>query len=280
LGAEGYAIRVFDNSWLSYCDESNAAIVSCETFPANTVKSLEGTDIGGSGKAKVLVSAFLEGSSALGIIRPYIGLPDYRVGALDAPDILKSVADSIEANPTRTAFFAHVLSPHNSYVFDEFCRPKRNVRHWLRRMNDFDVTSTTINSPASRQERYKAYFAQVRCTQRLLEAFFERLRKEGIYQRATIVVHGDHGSRIGIHSPNAKAEHLIKESDLHDHYSTLFAVKRPLQGPDYDTRPRSIQALFGELFLGRNLTTRAGSVILRRREGEEAIWLPIRNLGS
>ena len=50
LADEGYAIRVFDNSWLSYCDESNVAIVSCETFAANTVRSLEGINVSISGK--------------------------------------------------------------------------------------------------------------------------------------------------------------------------------------------------------------------------------------
>ena len=280
LADAGYAIRVFDNSWMSYCDESNLAIVSCETSPANSVKSLTRANADSAGKAKVLLSAFLEGSPAISLFRSFIGLPLYRIGALDAPEILQSITESIVTNPTGTAFFAHLLSPHNSYVFDETCRPKRDVTNWLRRMEDFVVSPTTINSPSSRQERYEAYFAQVRCTQRLLGQFFDQLREAGVFQRATIIVHGDHGSRIGLLEPNTQARYLLTKRDLLDHYSTLFAVKRPQEEPGYDKATRSIQAIFAETFFGRNLTNRSGHVILRLKDGEVATWLPIGELGS
>ncbi len=113
--------------------------------------------------------------------------------------------------------FAHFLMPHYSYVYDPSCNLKQDVSTWHRRYITYSTTGA-VNTPGSRRERYEAYFDQVRCAYELLAGFFDELKQAGIYDDATIIVHGDHGSRIGIYDPWLQNRPLLTEDDLLDSY--------------------------------------------------------------
>ncbi len=162
---------------------------------------------------------------------------------------LSKMALGLTQNPRGTAVFAHFLMPHFSYVYDSSCKLKEEISTWLWRSLIFSTTSA-VNTPDSRRERYQAYFDQVRCAYELLAGFFDELKQAGLYDDATIIVHGDHGSRIGIHDPWPQTRSLLSEDDLFDYYSTLYAVKRPGVEPRYSREQRSIQAMFSEHFFG------------------------------
>ena len=79
------------------------------------------------------------------------------------------------------AHFVHLLLPHQPYEFDESGSRVRSLGA-AQRFDDFSAMSA-------------AYEEQVMLVDALLGKFISRLKTEGIYDRSTIIVTGDHGPR-------------------------------------------------------------------------------------
>ena len=71
------------------------------------------------------------------------------------------------------------------------------------------------------------YFGQLRCALKSLCGLFAELKEAGIFERSFIVLHGDHGSQVGKHLPDAWNFEKLGWADYRAHFSTLFAVKSP-----------------------------------------------------
>ena len=84
----------------------------------------------------------------------------------------------------------------------------------------------------------------------------------GAFEDATIVVHGDHGSRIARVAPLTTAPQPLSDEDLADMYSVLLAVRSPSLSPGYRQDLVSLQALFREMFLGGSRGDRPPDVFL------------------
>lgn len=56
------------------------------------------------------------------------------------------------------------------------------------------------------------------------------MKSMGIFKEATVIVHGDHGSRIYLNHPLVGNKEMLTDADLRDGYSALFAVKAPRAG--------------------------------------------------
>ncbi len=268
MAAKGYAIRVYDNSWLGYCAEDNPRIESCDLFPANSVVYLQSLDIPDLDKAKVLLSAFMEVSPMTESLRDIVKVPLYRLGALATSEVLERIAEAVASGGPGRLIFAHLLSPHYSYVYGAECGLKADIDTWSNRALPFRRQDEAINTTGSRIERYQAYFAQVRCMKRQLQGLFDSLRAAGRYDEATIIIHGDHGSRISIWNPEVAVGERLSDRDIIDNYATLYAIKRPGLAPAYDPTARSIQALFAETFLKQPIHPDRGEIVLRLTYGE------------
>ena len=249
LADQGYDVRVYRNDWLDFCPDDPPNLKSCEVSPANSVLLLRDVELPALQKAKLILFGFWT-STATRLRYPLN--PEYRLGAIAMKEGLSKMALDLKQNPRGTAVFAHFLMPHYSYVYDPSCNLKQEISTWQSRYIAYSTTGM-VNTPDSRRERYQAYFDQVRCVYELLAGFFDELKQAGLYDDATIIVHGDHGSRIGIYDPWPQNRSLLTEDDLFDYYSTLYAVKRPGVEPSYSREQRSIQALFSEQFFGEVL---------------------------
>jgi hypothetical protein len=264
LGNAGYRIRVYQNNWLKFCVDDHPAIEYCGTFRANSVKSLDGSGLSALAKTRLILNSFVDNSSLFSIFRRKTRVPKVKLGALAAPAVLDRIAADLEERPRGTAVFTHLLIPHYSYIFDESCRPKANPADWINRF-DLQVSGAArINSPRSRALRYETYFRQVRCAHALLGSFFGKLAEAGLFEDATIIVLGDHGSRIALVNPVEGLADQLSDRDIIDHFSSLFAIKRPGKPASYDSGARSIQALFAEEIFGRRLPDESSEVVLRR----------------
>ncbi len=71
-------------------------------------------------------------------------------------------------------------------------------------------------APESRRRRYAGYFDQLGCLYRSLREFLEDLQASGLLQDAAIILHGDHGSRISLLTPNRDAAERLSDADLVD----------------------------------------------------------------
>jgi hypothetical protein len=140
---------------------------------------------------------------------------------------------------------------------------KRDIEAWVNNVSpDADVSMGIINSPESRRRYYASYFQQVRCVHKALREFFEGMQQIMAYDDATIIIHGDHGSRIALAASNRMYADLLTDADLVDTYSALFAVHGRRFDSGYDTSFRSIQALFADMFLQHTLTHEPTDVVL------------------
>ena len=134
-------------------------------------------------------------------------------------------------------FFAHLLTPHEPYVYDADCDLRLHESQWL--WPEVALTHT----PGSRAERYPYYFEQITCVTRQLRGVFDALKVAGVFDEATIIVHSDHGSRIRQIRPSGSEQESLSQVDYVERFSTLFAVRSPQVVPGYDDHMRPLQDL-------------------------------------
>ncbi len=258
LSDRGFNIRVYQSDYLDLCLREAPGIQSCHVSPANSISLLRASDLPTDQLARVMLESFVE-SLAIGLGTKL--KPKYRLGALAAPEVLSQITQDLALAPRGTAVFAHLLMPHHSYVYDSACNLKKDISLWQNSSDPVALNQPT-SSPTSRRERYIFYFEQTRCAYKLLGEFFRNLQKINMFDDSTVILHGDHGSRIGLFSPAAGGLTAISEADIVTYFSTLYAVKRPGLAPIYDPRMRSIQALFAESFLEQDLSESGPFVFL------------------
>jgi len=77
------------------------------------------------------------------------------------------------------------------------------------------------------EERAMRYFEQTECALVSMRKIFEDMQKAGIFERSIIVVHGDHGSKIGKYSALYRNLNKLTPLEYRAIFSTLFAIKLP-----------------------------------------------------
>jgi hypothetical protein len=275
LVQKGYQIRVYQSEYLDFCNAKDADVTYCFTYPANSIRSIAHTDISLSDKLGLIFSRLASRSLSYRIakapIRSSHAAPttvletdEVWLGGLSALPVFGRIASDMRTQARGTVFFAHLLLPHSSYIFDRDCSMSKEP--WLR---NFDPSQPWWgNTPASRRQRYALYIEQMRCTQRELAKLFEQMKALGIFDDALIIVHGDHGSRIAINSPSFENRESLSDNDLRDNYSTLMAIHtREFEGR-YSGERRSIQSLFADLIMENSASDETADVYLRRGRDE------------
>lgn len=283
----GYRIRVYQNDYLDFCKTKNAEVDYCFTYPGNSIKSLEDSEISFNNKLKLLFARFINKSlayrvvisalrSQLSISKNVFATGEVWLGGLSSLSIFERIASDMRVEARGTAFFAHLLLPHSSYFFNRDCSIRHDSETWLR---NFDPLQPLWgNTSESRRERYALYIDQVRCTHRALEKLFTDMKALGIFDGALIIVHGDHGSRIAINSPMLENKDLLTDTDLKDNYSTLMAVHAQGLEAGYSLEKRSIQDLFADIIMDSSIEAENNNVFLRRgnrTDEEELLSIPM-----
>ncbi len=253
LSGEGYRIRVYQSSFLDYCDRS-FRIRSCETRPANSVRNISLLDLPLWSKAGLVDLFFLEHYSDIYLRGREILSRVLRRGgeaAWEAPngwytfpaamELLDRLrADIRSDDPRGTLYFAHLLAPHDGYVVDADCHPWSLPRLQLGREADRGT-----RSEAERAARYDLYAAQVECLYRRLATLFATADSLPAARRMVVIVHGDHGSWITLHDPRPQFLSAMAPSDFTDALSALFAIRAPGIPPGYDRAFAPINDLVG-----------------------------------
>ncbi|OHC75980.1 MAG: hypothetical protein A3G18_01490 [Rhodospirillales bacterium RIFCSPLOWO2_12_FULL_58_28] len=278
LSGDGYKIRVYQTDLLNFC--AHRSVDYCFVYPVNSVGSLMDADLAASAKARVILGLFFSESLTYNFISILRQRADRALGGsllswevaeptinpLPSIKIIDRVMTDLRRQERGAAYLAHILLPHYSYIFDQECRIRADVAEWLK-----STKSLFGNTPQSRNQRYRLYFDQVRCTYKKLDALFNDMRENKTFGEATIIIHGDHGSRIALTEPRAAADDSVSDADLVDTFSTLFAVKMPGAAEGYEERTISLQDIFAELMLEQP-TTGAGNHIsitpMPRKKGD------------
>lgn len=304
LAKAGYSIDVFQTHYLDYCGKpgtSIAPINKCSSYNVSDVRFFHGMDIPYATKGKLLFDYIIKVDfedfllvalllyqrlrEALGPAFPEWNFQSISPSPLVSMEAVSKLTERISSLKNGEAVFAHIILPHNPYVFDRQCR-LLDVSDWVVRSTDQRVgfpwgalwRVNVSNTPEYWAFRYHAYLEQVRCIHAKLGEIFDVMHERGTYERSTIIIHGDHGSRIGTFHVNANNEKTITERDLIANYSTLFAVKKAGLAPGEDMDQRSIQDLFAELLMEKKGIKTHGDIFFKPNKnavGPDQIRLPM-----
>ena len=250
LSERGYVLRVYQSDYLRFCEAEDVRVASCLQYRSNSIKSIEGVPLGTARKTVFILRNFLRRFTTLEYLRmryrrrlrpwlldsgfaPADWPPGPGVMAITAFPVIDRLREDITKSPNGTAFFAHLLTPHAPYVYDADCELRLEGSQWL-----WPEVAPT-NTPASRAELYPDYFEQVNCVTQQLQGLFDALKVAGVFDEATIIVHGDHGSRINLGSDQER----LTPSGVVERFSTLFAIKSPQVTPGYDEHMSPLQDL-------------------------------------
>jgi arylsulfatase A-like enzyme len=104
-----------------------------------------------------------------------------------------------------------------------------------------------------------------------LDGLLVQLDRRGLLDDATIIINGDHGSRIPLHFPSGTtlAAGVLEDADYRDTFSTLFAIKAPEVSPGYDAAPAPLVGLLNQHLAGEPLHAESScGVFLLEEDGK------------
>jgi hypothetical protein len=276
LAKKGYQFRVYQSDFISYCHPNQISVNGCYIYPSLSLKNLEKVSLPISQRSLFVFKGFLLQSfcyqTAMHFyqynVRPMAlsfgwNFPEWRwtqarTSTLVMLDSFAHLRADVLAHPNGTVFFAHLLAPHNPFVYDANC-------HLIPKIADWQIghgPAPLENSPATREQRYVQYEGQIGCVETQLQQLFSVLQQAGIYDKTIIIVHGDHGSRIGLHDPNPKNINILTAQDFKDYYITLFATKIPQQTAGIDHHLFDLQYLLAhslQQITGQTVTYQANA---------------------
>jgi hypothetical protein len=282
LSRLGYRLHVYQSDHLDYCRVAGVSYSTCFGYRANSIGSLPGTALGAIERAQFILNSFIATSTYLNKLRAIYAklrgsletaaLPEWdhavsRVGPLAVLPVLKQLEDDLRSASRGHAYFAHLLIPHYPYVLDESCSVREEIEHWLYNRPAVPEGQLVQNTAATRAERYRSYFAQVRCQQALLNRLFDAMKDAGVWRDALVVIHGDHGSRIVRHLPAAANASRLTREDFGDSFSTLFVARIPGRQAGVVRDPQPLQELLSEAF-ELPLDPLSRKVYLRAKDGK------------
>jgi hypothetical protein len=291
LAEAGYDIRVYQATYMDYCREFPALVSGCYTYLHDGTDWMATSVLGDLDKLYAVFGLYLQlsGTVVEKVLKTYVRL-DQRLqayglhlprlpkwddgpGPMNAMATFDRVIEDATSGPDGTAYFAHLLIPHGPYAYDRECRLRPHVNSWLSNRPPF----RRENSESERQLSYAAYFEQLRCMQAKLQQLFDGLRASGRFDGATIIVHGDHGSRI--HRVAARAENLdrLEPRDYRDGFATLFAAKAPAMEAGYDEESAPVSRLLARAIGRGDLLREPDAPIQVYLEGKDDYdpWTPV-----
>jgi len=250
MAQKGYKLRIYQSDFISYCEAANVSPEFCLTYRQTGISAIAPLDLAVWQKMKFIGNSYLHRSllvdrvktvwdwlSDSGLPLPEVHEGVRQLGPIPSQQVLDRLRRDVLDSGDGKLFFAHLVTPHYPYIYDSGCTMKPEISQWLIRRNDrFDNQAPMGNSDESRQVRYENYIEQATCLAGQLDSFLQALSDNGVLSRATIVIQGDHGSRIT--RQNLKVANLpLAPSDYLDGFSTLFAVRAPNVAPGYDPDP-------------------------------------------
>lgn len=242
LDQSGYKLVVYQTESVDFCSVPLAHPIVCNVFPMPNLKTLHRDLDDPWVRAQVLVRNLA--SQSMVITQKLRDLRMMGTWGISVHDerLLTRLARDMKNQPGN-AYFAHVLLPHSPTIFREDCSIDYGSEPWVRWPHSAGSISNTPESAAIRRARI---VPQIKCSLRLLGGLFDELRVSGLYEKATIIVHGDHGTSAYLTRPSAHTMDKLTHRDLQEAYSTLFAVKMPGGSFELNTQTRPLNVLMAK----------------------------------
>jgi hypothetical protein len=149
------------------------------------------------------------------------------------------------------------MIPHGAYVLGEDCSYKKS---WSFLDHEEEggagpfapYWSDIKRSPAEAyDDEYRRYLKQIKCTHFLMDKLIKKLDSNPETKNSTIVIQGDHGSRLISAYPFLENIDRFSEEDYIQSFSTFFAVRSPNLTPGYVRRPMALDELLNISIFGK-----------------------------
>jgi hypothetical protein len=270
----GYRIHIVQTTFLDACSRLRELIVSCVTYPANSLSSLRLLPLDAPHRILLEHGYFLSAESYFATSMrsklwrltsrnpsdddPGNTIAQWQAGRGDAGMALLALShlgERLRAGLHGSYHYVHVLSPHFPYELDRSCKAHRDFTD---RLGAGWLDGLWGNTTASRKVRWALYAGQVECLYARLDSLLATIDSAAPPQGVMIVIHGDHGSRIGRNYPIPKHASELGSQDLLDGFATLLAVRGPGITPGFDTSIVAIQTLV-PLLVTRDTLSRRGA---------------------
>jgi hypothetical protein len=235
----GYRQNVYQTEYMDFCQSNPDMLARCWQYEHPNVATIKFAD--NIYLELAMLTKVLIGQSTM--------LTDLMVSrrllldqgiAVHDPRVFTRLQSDLTKKADAQFYFAHVLLPHGPYAFRPDCSVNYDSPVWARYAN---LKIEPVIKGDIYEIRAMKYFEQVYCALNSLSQLFENMKKNGIFEKSIIVVHGDHGSMIGKYL--AKYENIgqLTSTDYRSNFSTLFAVKIPGQAGRVDNRVLSLSLL-------------------------------------
>jgi hypothetical protein len=240
MAGRGYRLNVTQADYLDLCHGGQALPAQCRTYRAWSLAFAAEAPWSSLDKWKMFLFIYPLQSRAYDLIRKGYALLRSDVGAVGIPLPLwsweQTRAPSVETLVEMTRLegaarearrgdllFGHLLLPHSPFAYTRDCSLKP-PGEWQDH-KDRTLPATHSNTAESRRARYRAHFEQISCTLSRVDRILLALESNTNANDAVVVVHGDHGARIGLADARAKNREKLSVSDHLDAFGTLFAVR-------------------------------------------------------
>lgn len=221
LEDEGYPLFIYQSEAMDFCaSEQNEGRV-CREFAHPVLRSVHTNIANPLLRVHVLLRNLLGQSQLMTQAHKKLkknwGITVYEPRMLD--QLIRDITDH-----PNSAFFAHFLLPHAPNVLNHDCSIDYDVPTWARWPYLLgDSMPTQVLHP----ERYARLIPQLQCALGVVDTIIGTLKASGRFDASTIIIHGDHGASLSLIRPNLDTMGQISYQDLREHFSTLFAVKKP-----------------------------------------------------
>jgi hypothetical protein len=253
LKKQGYEIKVYQSAWFDMCDRAET-VDACYTYSFFSPNAIQRAPLSTGQRLRALTRKLFIGRGAL------------QLEPMVAMEALGQFRSDIAETPRGVAYIVHLLIPHFGYLYGPDC-VLLDPSLWERE----EFGEDHLYTAEERIALYRRYLPQLRCADQQMAKLFEELKELGIYREATIIVHGDHGSRIGERPYITEMPNSLNAQDKVDHYATLLAIKAPGIAPGLHSEPVALQHVFAETFLGgrRAAGPKPGEIFIRTSEEDE-----------
>jgi hypothetical protein len=262
----GYAIHVYQSSYLDYCHSTGVVVASCAVAAGNSIANIGYLQGEWTLRGALAGRYFLNMTSH--VYRRLHGRDEdawTRSVVGRALEQLRQVRDAVSGSPGwGTAIFVHVLVPHQPLEVGTDCSAYWQRAYWHRLpvesgVNRLDTiraaTPMAPDGPSSDfhlsgsawRMRLAQYGAQVYCVHREIARIMAAIDSTVGPNGAIVIVHGDHGSKL---SPDTSRYGKLSEMNrdqLNGLFSTLLAIRRPRVPKALRQEPVPVQDLFWAL---------------------------------
>lgn len=224
LYQQDYRIHIYQSTYMDFCSSSDFKESLCVSYLHNPISLIEGTNLNLADKLQVVLqtwtkaqkSRYLKIAFQKAMEWAHISERGFTYSMAGVP-MLKELTEDLKRNPSGTVFFVHLPLPHFPYVFTHDCQVNP-VELW-------ETRNEEKGNELRLKLKYYLYSEQLACLHSKLKLMIGALENTNAYSSTSILIFGDHGSRITSWDPKEENLDRATQQDVINTFVTFLAIK-------------------------------------------------------